>query len=99
MSSAGTEVGSTRLAEAFADVVCEDQELVDAEFASIIAANGFDAQAPKSTRPSQPRPWWGDGPEPVQPGRVVTSTCPGLPVHAPGRQRSPPVPLPAPTDL
>ena len=83
---------TTREADAaFADLICADQQWLDAEFHALIAASFSEPPAPPRV---PPRP--GSTPPPSRrtaPGPTVTAVPATGPRH--GRQRSPPAHLPS----
>ncbi len=84
--------------EQFLDLICSDDELVQAEFDAIIAAEW---PSPPPTRPRRDTPGGrhpgrGQRPRPAAPdGLPLRPRHPG--VRAWSRQRSPPTPPPTPT--
>ena len=89
MSPARVDADSVAVDEAFAVLVCDDPEFLDAEFEAIMTANGFDAQPPVHYLPLQGNA--GDDDR-----RPTPRNDPGLPwasavtAHMHRRQRSPP---------
>ena len=89
MSPARVDADSVAVDEAFAVLVCDDPEFLDAEFEAIMTANGFDAQPPVPYLPLQGNA--GDDDR-----RPTPRNDAGLPwgsavtAHMHRRQRSPP---------
>lgn len=92
--SAGTpaEGLAPEVERAFVDLLCDDAELVDREFAAIIAANGLEGDPPVPARPGRVRGerrpmtsgrWGGAAARLVAPAHLADR-------RLPGRQRSPP---------
>ena len=84
---------STREADAaFADLICTDQQWVDAEFDALISASFSEPPAPPRV---PPRPGTPPPPSRQPPARPAAAIC--LPAAGPdhGRQRSPPAHPPA----
>jgi hypothetical protein len=83
---------TTREADAaFADLICADQQLVDAEFDALISASFGEPPAPPPPAPPRVPPRPGSTPPPSRrpsPGPAVLTSPATRPVH--GRQRSPP---------
>jgi hypothetical protein len=90
MTAAGADADSVAVGELFALMLCEDSELLEAEFEAIMTANGFDAEPPAPSRPEQRRAGRGNGPVLVLRGHVRRAQASALAGHVPGRQRSPP---------
>ena len=59
MSPERVGAGSVATDEAFAALLCDDPELLDAEFEEIMAANGFVVEPPEPSHPLRGNP----GPE------------------------------------
>jgi hypothetical protein len=81
---------SVDISESFIDLVCQDEELLRAEFDALIAA-GWDTPSqppPVAPRAERPRPPGRPGPARGAPGLRPARTCPPRP--GPGRSRSPP---------
>jgi hypothetical protein len=88
----GMALPAREAATAFADVVCADQQRVDAEFDALISASFSEPPAPPPPAPPRVPPPPGIPPPPSRlpapaPADATTSPATG---PAPGRQRSPP---------
>ena len=90
MSPAQVGAGSVAVEEAFAVLVCDDPELLDAEFEAIMTANGFDAEPPAPCLPLQGSVRWGDGRRSTPRSRAGRPWASAVTVHMHRRQRSPP---------
>ena len=90
MSPARVDVGSVAVDDAFAVLLCNDPEFLDAEFEAIMTANGFDAEPPTPSRPVQGSPVRRGRaePEPRSHGRRPWACA--VTAHMHRRQRSPP---------
>jgi hypothetical protein len=89
---------TTREADAaFADLICADQQWVDAEFDALISASFSEPPAPPPPAPPRVPPRPGTPPPPSRrrpaPGPAAVTTPATGPDH--GRQRSPPAHPPA----
>jgi hypothetical protein len=90
MSPARVDAGSVAVDEAFAVLVCDDPELLDAEFEAIMTANGFDAEPPAPALPLQGSSGWRDGTRRTPRSHVGRPWASAVTAHMHRRQRSPP---------
>jgi|SwirhisoilCB3_FD_contig_31_13226471_length_548_multi_5_in_0_out_0_1 hypothetical protein len=89
MSPARVDADWVAVDEAFAVLVCDDPELLDAEFEAIMTANGFDAEPPAPCLPLQGNAG-DDDRRPTPRNDAGLPWASAVTAHMHRRQRSPP---------
>jgi hypothetical protein len=90
MGPAQVGVDPAAVDEAFAVLLCEDEELLDAEFEAIMTANGFRADPPSPSLPVRGLPVRDGDAAQDAPSRGWRPWADAVTVHMQRRQRSPP---------